>query len=708
MPSLVALIMLLVFATITTASIEHLFSPGELVQKHAKHEDACKKCHRHFEQTSQRSLCLACHKKVAADISRKSGFHGRSPDAGKTECKHCHTDHKGRNFDIIRLDKDMFDHRLTDFPLKGSHRNLNCSRCHVLKTKYRDTPSKCPECHKKRDRHYGRLGKNCGNCHLESNWSKARFDHSKTKFPLKGRHKKVGCPGCHPETRYKKTPSACYACHRLHDVHGGGYTKLCETCHRPDDWKKAVFQHRGKVGHLEISDCYACHKLQDVHNGRYSKMCKNCHSTEKWKKPGFDHQKTKQIGRIKISDCYACHQPNDIHGGQYTRLCDKCHHTKSWKKSIFKHRKKVGHLEISDCYVCHKLQDMHKGRYGKLCKKCHGTEKWKKTIFDHEKTKFPLKGRHRKTDCDSCHPGNLYRDKLVITCYACHKGKDEHKGRYGRKCDKCHDCRQWKKIMFDHDKSGFPLREKHRKINCDTCHRGEKLKAACYGCHQFNDVHKGAYGRDCGPCHAAREWKRSRFDHDTTVFPGKDKISLTDCGKCYRERLRRGCYGCHQKNDIHKSKQGKLCNRCHNIKSWKKKILFDHDITNFPLIGLHAAASCEECHLEAAYTGTPISCSSCHKSKDKHQRRLGDKCGACHNPNSWSFWRFEHSSFALDGAHKGLECRSCHRKPVKGKIKLSKSCYSCHKKDSVHSGIFWSNCQRCHITKSFKEIKNLH
>jgi hypothetical protein len=659
--------------TVTATPLEHIFTPGELIQKHAEYEDKCKLCHQHFEKASQRRLCLDCHKKINKDITDGFGSHGRNKKILETDCRHCHTDHKGRGFDIVRLYKDMFNHALTDFPLKDSHRNVICSGCHLKKVKYRDTPSRCIDCHKDNDLHKGRLEEVCSDCHQESKWGHTRYNHDKTKFPLKDKHQKVGCQGCHPGERYKKTPLDCNACHKLNDVHGGRYSTACQVCHNAKDWKKSIFA----------------------------------------------HDETKPVGNIKISDCYNCHKTDDVHKDLYGKGCEVCHNTKDWKKFVFDHDKikSVGKIEISACYSCHKTDDFHDSRYGKKCDKCHNKKDWKKSIFDHDKTKFPLKERHIKVQCDICHPGKMYEDKLDTTCYACHKENDEHRGRYTDKCEKCHTPKDWKRSTLDHDKTEYPLKDKHAKVPCDACHKlqlyRQKLGTACYSCHEYDDVHNGRYSKVCSPCHTVKEWKRSIFDHEKTVFPRKDNIAapMTDCGKCYQERLGMSCYDCHKYDDAHKNNEGPLCESCHNVQSWVKEVFFDHDITKFPLIGLHAVTPCEECHLEATYKDTSTDCLNCHKDDDIHQLSLGSKCSFCHNPNGWGLWLFDHntqSGFALDGAHAGVECKSCHSTPVKGKIRLLKNCYSCHMSESIHRGRFWKNCGRCHVTESFKEIRSLH
>jgi len=491
--------------------VERLVMPGPVIEGHAKYESECSKCHRPLSRTTQRSLCLDCHEKVAEDVKGKKGFHGLDREALDVECRKCHTEHIGRSAKVVHLDAEVFDHGLTDMPLKGRHARVGCAECHKPKKLYREAPGKCIDCHKEDDKHKGDLGKDCAKCHKETAWTDAKFDHDKTDFKLKGKHRDVSCASCHPNNRYEKTPTRCYDCHMLSDVHGGDYGKKCGDCHTAMDWKKYE--------------------------------------------------------------------------------------------------------------------------------------------YDHDKTEFKLVGRHIKTDCIKCHPGAMYGDKkLKKTCYGCHEKDDEHKGRYGRECKDCHTPKDWKKTVFDHDKTDYRLTGKHRKVVCEKCHHGP--------------------------------------------VGGKEKLPTK-------------CVDCHKGDDPHGGEQGTRCERCHATDGWDKKVSFDHDLTKFPLIGLHALSSCEDCHVGAAYAKTSHECVTCHKKDDEHKRALGPECGACHNPNDWGLWRFNHdkdTKFKLDGEHKGLGCGACHRKPVRKKVNISKSCSSCHRDDDIHRGGFGMACSRCHTTKSFKEI----
>jgi len=139
-------------------------------------------------------------------------------------------------------------------------------------------------------------------------------------------------------------------------------------------------------------------------------------------------------------------------------------------------------------------------------------------------------------------------------------------------------------------------------------------------------------------------------------------------------------------------------------------VLFDHDVSSFPLIGMHGVTPCEECHGRGYPSSTPSQCVECHGKDDAHKGYLGEKCEICHNPNGWRFWQFDHAketTFPLEGAHKNLECIACHSFKGKGRLKLSTACVECHRTRDVHDGRFGKFCQRCHGTEKFKDIRNI-
>ncbi len=490
------------------ASIEKLLMPGPVSQAHAKTEDRCEACHDKADRERQRALCLECHKDVAADLAAATGFHGRMRGAREGQCQACHSEHRGRNADIINLSRVSFDHALTDFALQGAHVTLACESCHKSGVAWRKAPTTCYGCHRADDAHRGGLGTECRNCHEVASWHAVRFDHERTQFPLRDRHQDVACASCHMGERYKGTP------------------RQCASCHLPDD--------------------------------------------------------------------------------------------------------------------------VHKGSRGLACADCHTTAGWKSAKFDHAReTGFALLGRHARIGCPDCHRSGNLKDPLPKTCSGCHLGDDRHAGRFGTDCAGCHGNEVWRLDEYDHaGRHHFALEGAHASLDCHACHTAavqeQKLPTECAGCHRADDVHGGALGKDCASCHDTREWS--------------------------------------------------------------KEIRFDHDLTRFPLLGLHVVVLCGQCHESQRFRDAPTGCNGCHAKNDVHKGSLGSDCAACHTPNGWNLWAFDHgvrTHFPLAGAHKALRCADCHIRPA-SEVKLSTQCASCHQSDDVHQGQFGRDCQRCHNTITFR------
>lgn len=85
--------------------MERLITPGPLSSAHARLESRCDSCHTSFQKTAQNSKCTACHAGVGSDVARGQRFHGKFALARSGACKTCHSEHKGRGFGLIRLDR---------------------------------------------------------------------------------------------------------------------------------------------------------------------------------------------------------------------------------------------------------------------------------------------------------------------------------------------------------------------------------------------------------------------------------------------------------------------------------------------------------------------------------------------------------------------------------------------------------------------------
>ena len=188
------------------AVVESLLMPGPLTKAHAKLEESCSNCHDRTDRLRQSALCLDCHKPIAADVRDRKGYHGLMANAGTGKCVGCHTEHLGRDADIVRLNVTEFDHARTDFPLAGAHRTVGCDGCHKPGEAYRKASPACISCHKKDDYHEGQLATTCNDCHSSDSWTGGRFDHDKTAFALTGAHRDLSCGSCHLGGHYKGGP----------------------------------------------------------------------------------------------------------------------------------------------------------------------------------------------------------------------------------------------------------------------------------------------------------------------------------------------------------------------------------------------------------------------------------------------------------------------------------------------------------------------
>jgi len=537
----------------------------------------------------------------------------------------------------------------------------DCRKCHIPFNRAQQD-GLCLACHKEtaadvrvQRGFHGRLDPQpCRTCHTEHKGRSAniapvdaqKFEHERTDFILRGAHDdpKVTCRACHlPGKKYREAP--------------------------------------GK--------CIGCHAKEDTHKGRLGSACADCHTDKDWKETRFDHDKTRFVLRGK-------------HAGL---KCQSCH-----KDTRYKETPKT-------CLGCHQQDDKHKGRFGQKCDACHTDRNWNVVQFDHDTdTRYPLRGRHRGLKCETCHIGHLYNEKLKTTCVACHSVDDKHEGTLGPACDGCHTERSWKEARFDHRKTRFPLRGKHDAIECKSCHKSAVFRDApstCIACHREDDQHKGTLGDGCGNCHTERNWKESRFDHGKTRFPLQGGHFRAKCEACHRDtdfrRTPTDCYGCHKKDDVHDGQEGQQCADCHDAENWKKT-RFDHGRARFPLLGRHLVVECKKCHATQRYRDAKRVCAACHHEDDVHKRRLGTRCESCHNARAWKIWDFNHdrmTRFPLDGAHRKLDCYACHRQAVNGRATLPASCASCHTVDDVHDGAFGRQCEKCHVTTSFKRIKQI-
>lgn len=483
-------------------------SPGELAKVHAHLEGMsnCTQCHTLGAKVSN-DKCLECHKEIKKRLDEAKGFHASSKVKGK-DCIICHSDHYGRNYDIVHLQKDKFNHDDTGYKLEGKHAKKECKDCHKkenisesgLKMKqetYLGLSDLCLSCHE--DFHQKTLSANCLNCHTPDAFKPAtNFNHTKAKYQLRGKHTEVGCEKCH-----------------FKSVRNG----------------KDYQQFSG----LQFQQCVNCHK--DPHEKKFGQNCTQCHMEESFKtvkRTGqFDHSKTGFLlaGRHAQVACKACHKISITTPLKHDK-CGDCH--KDYHKDQFKKG------DISpDCSECHDVA---------------GFTQFSFPIEKHNLSRFRLDGAHLATPCFECHKkGKDWNFRGIgEKCVDCHK--DIHKNlidvKYypAEQCENCHQVKSWNEINFDHVKTTFALEGKHAGLSCRKCHfeaiNGEaidqnfkKLDGNCENCHK--DIHHAQFSENkeyvCLKCHGFENWKPGKFDHNATRFKLDGGHKDVACLKCHKE-----------------------------------------------------------------------------------------------------------------------------------------------------------------------------
>ncbi len=138
---------------------------------------------------------------------------------------------------------------------------------------------------------------------------------------------------------------------------------------------------------------------------------------------------------------------------------------------------------------------------------------------------------------------------------------------------------------------------------------------------------------------------------------------------------------------------------------------FDHLTTSYELRGIHRDLSCEYCHVNDVFKGTPRSCSGCHtlgtriNATPRPVRHIAvrDQCESCHTQfNFLPLVRMDHS--LVIGS-----CFSCHngvvaqgKKP--GHIPSNNDCDACHTTNAFnpqrveHAALLAAatSCRGCH------------
>lgn len=671
-------------------SFDHILTGYELSGIHA--EIHCGSCHigstpkekHQFGNVS--SECSTCHE----DIHN---------DQWGQDCERCHTP------ETWELSNQLQNHDLTNFPLQGPHRNLNCQSCHLNSPSKNATLSlECAGCH---SQDYGRsenpshttlvLGNDCEACHAptSSQWSNSIFDHNTTGYSLLGMHHTMDCASCH-QGNVTNTPSQCYDCHRS-DYESSidpshlieGYPLDCQSCHDSFTWNSS-FLHASTgfllQGAHASTNCSKCHIDQNF--SETPETCEGCH-LNRWE-----------------TTIDPPHDDADFHDN-----CEDCHSVTSWTPSLWQHDSDTEypltgahtqpacvdcHTTIpyaqqpSECYDCHEADynasvepDHIESGIPTTCEVCHTTTDWDSEEIDHDQTDFPLVGAHMDIECVTCHSEGY---DLASTCESCHlsdysatsvtASPDHTLYDFPKDCLACHGQSHWKPSTFDHgvELTGFAIEGAHLVFlpeNCDACHASDEwsgLSSECYACHQSNfeatrdpdHIEEGYPENICETCHSQDAWEPSIFEHSATT---------TTCVTCHLIDYTGTVNPPHAEASFPTD-----CADCHSTEAWSpSSFTHDEETTGFLTDGTHTEIGCGSCHDNWDPPTEIRSCasSSCHldnftSTTNPPHGTMGftQNCVDCHTTSTWSPSEFLHNEpntgYPLEGAHASVACQSCH------------------------------------------------
>src|SRR5467141_3012964 len=334
-------------------------------------------------------------------------------------------------------------------------------------------------------------------------------------------------------------------------------------------------------------------------------------------------------------------------------------------------------------------------------------------------------------------------------------------------CENCHTATGWRPIRavseFDHNKTSYPLRGMHEKVQCTQCHVKPVFTDVgknCQDCHA--DIHQRKMGTDCARCHSVLGWNNAVQqvkDHQNR-FPLLGAHAAVQCEECHKsaavgqfQGLSTACVSCHLKdyqkttNPNHASaKFATTCESCHSFDSWLRGTFngtsFNHSAPpiSFDLTNGHNLP-CASCHIGGNYSlqilATDCGNSGCHLTTWQQTNNpvhpsagapfAAANCSTCHNTITWTTATFDHNTtgFPLTGSHqmapagKVVACTDCHVGNNYTLTAANTDCYGCHQvawqstttlggvvPNHVAAGFPTSQCSTCHTTTTWTSTFN--
>jgi hypothetical protein len=551
-------------------------------------------------------------------------------------------------------------------------------------------------------------------------------DHSKTRFPLLGRHQKVPCESCHPASqgtrvwKGKGVPLDCVGCHSDRRSHKGSLGVQCERCHDVSGWKSVSYpaaKHRFPLVGNHNVPCASCHikgahltakvTCADCHEQKHRgtrSPCETCHNVDTWKRVSYTkHTYDPELlpGKHRTATCLQCHPKFKFSNSSKSVPCESCH------------EKDRRHEDLGTCRSCHspltwsevkpnqKAASMQQGgaepRRPLLTpgspdtpgpttsvSPAQPTDLFRvRSKFDHISHARLVKAKGRKANCTPCHGGTgaqFQARPQMRMCESCHDG-DQAFDALGTQCSRCHAAPTGTRLStlppppkpFQH------AAHRSRQVNidaCTSCHgvgvEPDKVQAGrdqhrpCQECHaaEFRTQGQGI----CLSCHLRNDPFRPNPLRLPTVADSEWRLpSAPEIPHAKHQESGVPCKNCHTNEAGLKPEPPELghavCSRCHVVERVPKKLP----------------------------QGTPVTldhCSACHVPSSEPEPRDGAR-------RPWS----THDRFRHDNNHRTPQtCPSCHFQNGAATLTFPtmQSCGSCHDGRTAFALIGPKECALCH------------
>ena len=475
----------------------------------------------------------------------------RGPAPPPADCGDCHS---VSGFSPARFELEQ--HAKTPFPLTGAHRATACRNCHLVDAQLakrvdpavraklarqrrpervalvvmrpKRAPGDCSDCH--RDPHQGQFAAqtmaadDCAACHTTESFAKVRFDHNRdSRFPLTRRAQQGALRGL-PQAGDHPPPAA---------------RRRSATSRSRRPVRAATSMNTGDSSRRARTD--EANRREARADG---KDCSFCHATDSFKKTSFTHQDRRfttfaLAGKHSSLPCGSCHRPVQI-AGPSKREPRRVPDLPRWAPTG------EARLRPTRSRPC-------------VTDPCPATAKAATLISitapSGGSSLEGCRGRVAVSLAIALGAGRALAAPPVVPRPA--KQPASAAAAPAAKCASCHVESGWSPARFDHERTGFLLREAHARLSCISCHPQDfktRIADTCSGCHR--DRHRGELGLHCEGCHDEKTWKTSLFGPDThrrTSFPLSGKHAVIPCRECHGDlrdmtfsRAPVACIGCHR------------------------------------------------------------------------------------------------------------------------------------------------------------------